>query len=137
MISSYLSKILMGALFTAAFFVLFSSSPASARTNIDFTLSANATWTMAGSPYVIYGGCTVVRVPSNVTLTIDPGVVVKFMPNVWCFGGVPPTILSINGNLSVNGTEDNPVIFTSIRDDSVGGDTNGDATSTLPKPGDW
>jgi hypothetical protein len=44
--------------------------------------------------------------------------------------------LTVLGNFDVNGTETEPVIFTSIKDDSVSGDTNSDGAATLPSRSD-
>ncbi len=41
------------------------------------------------------------------------------------------------GSLDVQGTQTDPVIWTSINDDTVGGDTNVDNGTTVPHKGDW
>jgi uncharacterized repeat protein (TIGR01451 family) len=88
-------------------------------------ITAPTTWTLAGSPYVV---CPI-SVNSGVTLTIEAGVVVKFTQGNGS--------ISVGGALVARGTAQQPVIFTSYRDDSAGGDTNGDGDATSPAPGDW
>ncbi|MEW6104273.1 MAG: hypothetical protein AB1630_10770 [bacterium] len=82
------------------------------------------TWTLAGHPYVITEDS---YVPSTLTLTIEPGVVVKFAAN---------TSLTVYGTLNAVGTESGTITFTSLKDDIVG-DTNGDEGATSPAAGDW
>ena len=74
--------------------------------------------------YVLQGQ---VQVLSGVTLTVEPGTVVKGSGS-W---------LGVQGLLRAEGTAQAPIYFTSYRDDSVGGDTNGDGSASSPAPGDW
>src|SRR5438105_4923368 len=61
----------------------------------------NATWTLAGSPYVVCTGG--VSVPATATLTIQPGVTVQFSPTA---------ALQVAGTLSALGTLAQPITLT-------------------------
>ena len=61
----------------------------------------SGTWTLTGSPYRVEGDITV---PAGASLTIEPGVTVDFI-----YGYK----LTVNGTLQANGTESDPILFTS------------------------
>jgi len=77
-------------------------------------LSTDTTWTLAGSPYVLQPvtGYNSLTVAANVTLTIEPGVVVQ--------AGSVSTGLIIEGHLEAVGTEAQPIVFTSQADSGPG-----------------
>ena len=79
-----------------------------------------------GWPYLVLSDLTI---NSGGTLRLPAGTVVKFEHI--------DTGLNVNGTLDVQGTASDRVVFTSYRDDSYGGDTNGDGTATSPAPSDW
>ena len=83
-----------------------------AQTNVSGGIHVNTTWTLANSPYIVVD--TVVVFP-GITLTIQPGVVVKFNNTMQ---------LEIRqATLITNGTSANPITFTS--------------NSSSPTPGIW
>jgi hypothetical protein len=82
-----------------------------ASTNVSGFISVNTTWTTAGSPYIVIGNALLSH---GYTLTIDPGVVVKFSDS---------TALQIDGELHAMGSESQHIIFTS--------------NQTSPAAGDW
>ena len=87
-----------------------------------------------GNPYYVSGNTWV---QTGAKLVIEPGVVIKFKP--FYFSGIVniPTALMIDGELEANGTAENPIIFTSERDDRFGGDTDGDNGANPPAPDSW
>ena len=90
------------------------------------TISSNTRW-RGWKLYHVTGNLTIA---SGVTLTIEPGAVVKFD------AGRSLTVAG-GATLDAQGTRAQPIVFTSIKDDEHGGDTNGDGDKTQPQPGDW
>ena len=74
-------------------------------------ISQNTTWSLANSPYLVH--CNIL-VQQDATLTIEPGVVIKF--DVQC-------AMQIDGKLVAIGTETDRITFTS--------------NLPNPQPGDW
>ncbi len=72
---------------------------------------SDTTWTLAGSPYMVTSS---IEVMVGVTLTIEPGVVIKFSTD---------KLMLVDGNLIARGTPSSRIIFTS--------------NLANPQPGDW
>jgi len=88
-----------------------SSISATATTTVGGQITSNTTWTLANSPYVVTSN---LLVSEGITLTIEPGVVVKFDSG---------KLMQIDGCLVARGTETEPIVFTSNK--------------AFPSPGDW
>jgi parallel beta-helix repeat protein len=80
-------------------------------TYVSGIISANTTWTLTGSPYIVTGN---ILVENGVELTIESGVLVKFDDMYY---------LRVDGSLGAQGTPDNLITFTSNK--------------TSPNRGDW
>lgn len=90
------------------------------------TLEADQLW-IGNRVYLVTSD---IIVPSGMSLNILEGAVIKFAPN-------KRIVVQTGGKIFVNGSYEKQIAFTSIKDDSVGGDSNGDANATLPSMGDW
>ena len=122
-----LKKGLIFTMFLIALQCLFIST-ASAQTTIDWetaVIDSAVTWDEANSPYIITED---VRVETEGSLTIQPGVVVKFNKQKG---------LNVYGTLNAQGTADKHIFFTDSRDDAAGGDTNSDGGATAATAGYW
>ncbi len=111
----------LGVLIFVFAFLAFTPS-AFAETHVSGVIDTNTTWKQTESPYVVDSD---VNIASSTTLTIEPGVTVKLAPSV-------RITVDQGGNIHANGTTGNKIHFTSLADDSVGGDTNGDGSTTIP-----
>lgn len=117
--------IVMTLVFNAQSLGAHSSQLSSATTTVEGLITSDTNWTEANSPYIVTGN---VLVSEGVTLTVEPGVVVKFDTAKG---------MQVDGMLVARGTKNKQIVFTSLRDDTVGGDSNGDGNLTSPATGDW
>jgi len=91
--------------------IVVNSSIAYCDTYISGNITSDTTWTNSNSPYIV---TATVHVLSGVTVTIEPGVTIKFNIN---------TGLNIDGKLVARGTDSQKILFTS--------------NQLFPAPGDW
>jgi len=94
------------------------------------TLISDETWT-SDNVYVITG--TNLIVGQGVTLTIEADTVIKIYRGELDYNHY----IDVQGNLNLLGSLGHEIVVTSYRDDTYGGDTNGDGNNTIPAPGDW
>ena len=94
---------------------------ASAETEITSNITINTTWDLAGSPYILTGDIDV-SADADPVLTVEAGVEVRFNSNASLRIG-NNTYSENMGGLMVQGTEADPVLFTS--------------NAATPAPGDW
>ena len=92
--------------------------------NLYGTMTSDQTLVSDGIPYII----SYLSVPVGKTLTFQNGSVIKFKQG---------SVLSVGGTLNAHGTNDHKIYFTSIKDDGISGDTNGDGITTNASPADW
>jgi len=112
-ISTSLKRVLWAGIFS---FGLFFLAPAAlADTDVSGTISIDTTWTAANSPYMVQNP---VVVGAGVTLTVEPGVIVRFSG--------PTKYLDVYGTVFAQGQLGSEITFTSYRDGSG-----------TPLPGDW
>ncbi|MCL4439564.1 MAG: hypothetical protein M1609_02905 [Firmicutes bacterium] len=112
-------------LFFFAMAIFFTTKTAHAETiTAPASITADTVWSSANT-YVVQSTTTVAP---GVSLSIDPGTVIKFKPYAK---------MVIKGTLVAPGSEQANIVFTSYKDDAYGGDTNGDGTATVPARGDW
>ena len=81
-----------------------------AQTNVSGFISSNTAWNLAGSPYIVVSNALLSH---GYTLTINPGVIVKFNDS---------TALQIDGELIAIGTTEDRITFTSNQSTPAAGD---------------
>lgn len=80
-------------------------------------------WQTSGSPYIVTGD---IIVPSNMKLTVEPGVIIKFSGKY---------SFKVNGALIATGAIGRRIVFTSTNDNEFGGTTQ--ESAILPTRRDW
>ncbi len=90
-------------------------------------VTESTTWENRG--YAIVAMNEPLIVGEGSTLRLGAGLVIK--------SGIGEGGFEVVGSIKSEGTDAEPVVFTSIEDDSLDGDTNGDGSTTTPSIGDW
>lgn len=99
--------------------------------NLDGTISATVPDGLANPTYVM--ASTGSANDDTSVLTIEPGVTIKSSPTF----PNSSNQLRFDGQLIVQGSEENPVTFTSVYDHEYGGNVAPEGDETAPSRGDW
>jgi hypothetical protein len=89
-----------------------------------YEVTGNVSWSNTHAPFVVANNPLGVAVGSS--LTLGDGVIMKFDQG---------QRIDVSGTLTANASSE--ILFTSLRDDSAGGDTNADGAATAAAAGDW
>ncbi len=104
---------------TSVVALLLAWTTALAVTEVFGPIGSDTTWTAANSPYIVTSSVSILPAA---TLTFLPGTVIKVAANESPF--------YVQGTFIIGTASGAPVVVTSITDDTVGGDTNGDVSAT-------
>ena len=97
------------------FLLLACTSLSFAETNVSGAITTNTVWNLAGSPYNVTNDVTVTGGGSLATLTIEPGVQVRFYPSTSMIIGSANSATP-DGQLIAVGNTDAPITFTTYYD---------------------
>jgi hypothetical protein len=89
-------------------------------------ITGQLTFTETEVPFVFAGD---VYIPAGSSLTLGDDVVVKYFSAT--------DSLRVLGTLKADASSSHKIVFTSMKDDVHGGDTNGDASASIPLAKDW
>lgn len=88
-----------------------------AQTIVEADIDVDTTWSLASSPYIVE---KTIAILDNATLTIEPGVAVKFRPkNI-----NQSSSIYVFGKILAEGTIEAPIYFTSLYDDVIAPETD-------------
>ncbi len=87
--------------FSSSLVVVYRILPTVKATYIEGTITHDTDWTLVDSPFIVSNNVTV---NPGVTLTVEPGVQVRFGDNFW---------ITVNGKIIADGTDDRKILFTS------------------------
>jgi len=108
--------------------LLFQIAGADAYTYVSGNITEDTTWTVSGSPYIVTADITVASSDYNstiATLTIEPGVEVRFNQGTGIFVSRSDYGGRYFGALDARGTNEQPIVFTSNAGSPSRGDWKG------------